>query len=166
MRTVIRTIAVLLISASLMLAAAAPALAARHLGYRGETSEGRRVRLEVLRKPDGRRFLTEFFFIAKLTCEDASTTTVGFGHGGKHLLDENGQVTVERREDGLFGYAVTFTATVRRDSAEGTAEIVTSGLTSDDQAQLCVTPLLDWSAERVRRAGAPTHHAEGLVRIR
>ena len=166
MRTVTRTIALLMVVASLLVAAAAPAVAARQLTYRGETSEGRRVGLEVLRKPDGRRFLTEFFVTVRLTCEDASTTTVGFWHGGRHRLDENGQVTIDRREDGLFGYVVTFTATVRRDLAEGTVEIIASGLTSDDQAQLCQTGLLDWSAERVRRAGSPSHHVEGLVRLR
>ena len=165
MRTATRTIALLVLSACLTLAATAPALAARHLTYRGETTQGRRVGLEVLRKADGRRFLTEFFFIARLTCDDATTTTVGFGHGGRHRLDENGQVTIERREDGLFGYAVTFTATVRREVAEGTVEIIASGLTSDDQAQLCSTGVLDWSAERVRRAGSPTHHVEGLVKL-
>ena len=63
-------------------------------------------------------------------------------------------VTLELRDDGFFGYAFTLTATVRRDSAEGTVELITTGLTSDDQAQLCQTGLLDWSAERVRRAGA------------
>jgi hypothetical protein len=149
-----------------MVAAALPALAARQLSYQGETSQGRRVSLEVLKKSDGRRFLTDFSFFARLTCEDASTTVVGFGNGGRHRLDANGQVTIERRQDGLFGYAVTFTATVRRDVAEGTVEIITTGLTSDDQAQLCETGVLEWSAERVRRSGAFAHLGPGLVRLR
>ena len=166
MRIVARTTFLLLTAASLMLVAAGPALAARHLSYRGETSQGRRVSIEVLRKADGRRFLSEFYVIARFTCEDASEATVGFASGGRHRLDENGQVTLERREDGIFGYAVTFTATVRRDFAEGTIEMTTTGLTSDDQAQLCTTGVLDWSAERVRRTRSPAHLDEGLVGLR
>ena len=165
MRTATRTIVLVVLSASLMVAAAVPALAARHLSYRGETSQGRRVSVEVLRKSDGRRFLTEFSVIAWVTCGDASAATVGFASGGRYRLDENGQVTIERREDGIFGYAITFTATVRRDLAEGTVELITTGLTSDDQAQICETGVLDWSAERVRRSRAPALRHEGLVRL-
>jgi hypothetical protein len=165
MRAVIRTIVLVVLSASLMLAAAAPALAARRLSYRGETSQGNRVFLEVLRKSDGRRFVTDFSFIARITCEDASTQKVGFGLSERHRLDENGQVTIEAREDGFFGYSVTITATVRRSVAEGTVEIIASGLTSDDQAQLCGTGVQDWSADRIRRAGPAEHVEHGLVKL-
>jgi hypothetical protein len=166
MRTVTRTIALGVLTASLLVAATVPALAARHLFYSGETSQGTRVSLQVLRKADGRRFLTEFRLTARITCEDASTERVGFWLGERERLDEDGQVTIELREDGLFGYSFTATATVRRDFAEGTVELITTGLTSDDQAQLCETGVLDWSAQRVRRSGAFAHQGNGLVRLR
>jgi hypothetical protein len=166
MRTLARTTVLVLLALSVMLATAAPALAARHLSYRGETSQGRRVFLEVLRKSDGRRFVTAFFFNVTLTCEDASTARVGFFFGGRHRLDENGEVTIEERQDGFFGYSATLTATVRRDSAGGTVEVIGTGLTSDDQAQICESGVLDWSAERLRRSRAPAHLDEGLVGLR
>ena len=163
MQTVTRAISLVVLSASLMVAGAAPALAARHLTYQGETSQGQGMGLRVLRKADGRRFLTDFFVIVKVTCEDASTERLSYGDGGRFRLDENGQVTVESRRDGLFGYSITFTATVRRESAEGTVELIVSGLTSDDQAQLCQSGVVDWTAERVRRSRAPAHLAHASL---
>jgi hypothetical protein len=80
---------------------------------------------------------------------------------GRHRLNENGEVTIEERQDGFFGYSATLTATLRRDFAEGTVEIIGTGLTSDDQAQICDTGVLDWSADRVRNSRAPAHLDEG-----
>jgi len=68
------------------------------------------------------------------------------------------------RWDPVYSFHVA--GTVRFGSAEGTFELNYAALTEDDQAQLCTTGVVDWSADRRRSVPARitrTSPAEGVT---
>ena len=140
----------LVLTVGFVLALALPASAGNEIRYRGETSQGRTLSLNVEKRNSGRRFAYLRIRI-QTTCEDASTQ---FGRWGIRLgrLDEDGSFDVTRQgpEDFDFWYHVSGTIGFR--SAEGTFEYRDGQLTDepDPQAQLCTTGELTWTAERVR----------------
>ncbi len=152
MRTFARRSAVVALTAGLVLILALPASAAQRITYRGETSQAEFVRVEVLKKrSNGRRFLTGFSILFTMTCEDGSTGRwAGLSSsGGKQRLGEGGEFQYVLRDE-PSGPSFHFAGTVRFGSAEGTLEVNYASLTDDDQAQLCTTGDVDWSADRRR----------------
>jgi len=140
----------LVLTAGLVVTLALPASAGNEIHYRGETSQGRTLSLNVDKMNSGRRFA--FLRIrVHATCEDASTI---FERWGINLgrLDEDGSFDVSRRGDGMFDYWYHIVGTIGFRSAEGTFEIRYGSLTDepDPQAQLCTSGELTWTAERVR----------------
>ena len=136
----------------LVLVSAAPADAAPRLRlYRGETSQGKRIKF-VVAKTDAGRFVVELDVGVTLTCEDETTRDSGFGWGfGPPRYAP--PIT-----DGVFTYddvspymAAHFAGQFGALSGEGTASIVIPALTTDEQAQLCTTGDLTWTVEFIRR---------------
>ena len=164
MRTFVHRAAVIALTAGLLLILALPASAGQRITYRGETSQAELVRLKVLRRDSGRRFITDFTVFFTMTCEDGSTGKYGgFGSsGGKDRLGEGGEFEfVDRSEPS--GPNFLFAGTVRFGSAEGTLEVSYAGLTDEGEAQLCTTGVVDWSADRRRSDPARiTSHPEGV----
>jgi len=161
-----RTLSLLALTATLVVTLVGPALAGQIITYRGQTSEAKRVRLEVLKRDSGRRFLREFRIFFTVTCEDGSTgSLVGVGFGHRRLrLGEGGEFELVERWDPVYSFHVA--GTVRFGSAEGTFELNYAALTEDDQAQLCTTGVVDWSADRRRSVPARitrTSPAEGVT---
>ena len=153
MKTLARCALVLTLTATIVVTLVGSASAGQIITYRGETSEAGRVRLDVLKRDSGRRFLNEFLILFTVTCEDGSTgwlggIMVGFGPGLR--LGEGGEFQYDSRpQPGQpSGYSFHVAGTVRFGSAEGTFELNYASLTEDDQAQLCTTGVLDWSADR------------------
>lgn len=174
MRTFARKVAVVALTAGLVLILALPASASQIITYRGETSEAERVLLDVLKRDSGRRFLSEFLIFFTVTCEDGSTgwldgIVIGFwaerlrlGEGGEFQYDLRPQPGQPPN------YSLHLAGTVRFGSAEGTFELNYADLTEDDQAQLCTTGVVDWSVDRRRSHPARitrTSPAEGVTFI-
>ena len=152
MKKLARGALVLALTAMLVVTLVGSASAGQIITYRGETSEGKNVRLAVLKRDSGRCFL-EFFVISfTVTCEDGSTGSLaGLGFIPRRLrLGEGGEFEfVERSQPSEpSSYSFHAAGTVRFGSAEGTFELHYASLTEDDQAQLCTTGVLDWSADR------------------
>ena len=167
MRTVARRSAVVALTAGLVLILALPASAAQRITYRGETSQAELVRLKILQRDNGLRFLTDYSVLFTMTCEDGSTGRWrGLGsRGGLQRLGEGGEFQVVLRDE-PSGPSFHFAGSVRFGSAEGTLEVNYASLTEDDQAQLCTTGVVDWSADRRRSHPARssrTSPAEGVT---
>jgi hypothetical protein len=154
--------------AMLGLTLALPALAGQRINYRGRTSQDQRIRFEILKKDDGRRFLGELVIYMTLTCEDASTEDFGIGFGARVPLGDDGSFEMHQVYSGLFGYAYDIHGIVRWGSAEGTLEISAPGLTEDGGAAMfCTTGLVDWTAERVRsRPAGPLAAPDGVTMVK
>jgi hypothetical protein len=151
--------AVAIIVGALILSTAAPAQAApRHLRlYRGETSQGERIRFFVARTEAG-RFIREMDYGVTFTCEDQTTQGWGIGWGLGNSLP-----IIDR----IFSFDEAFTDQATHIAGEigklqgtGTMTITIAALTVDEQAQLCTTGDLTWEVEFIRiitrpRVGAP-----------
>jgi hypothetical protein len=134
----------------LLLATAAPAHAAARLRlYRGETSQGERIRFIVARTDVG-RFVREMDTGATFTCEDQTTEGIGFGIGF-------GRASVPITEkafsfDEVLGNtAYHLAGELGSLQGQGTLSVVEASLTEDEQAQLCTTGDLTWTVEFIRR---------------
>ena len=139
-----------LLVALVILASAAPADAAPRLRlYRGETSQGERIRF-VVAKTDAGRFVSELDSGVSLTCEDQTTEDFGFGIG---FGRRSAPIT-----DGAFSFDEAFgniafhiTGELGILHGEGTLSVVEADLTETEQAQLCTSGDLTWTVEFVRR---------------
>lgn len=137
----------------LVLTMAIPAHAAPRLRlYRGETSQGMRIKFIVARTDAG-RFVQEIDIHFTLTCEDATTQdwVSGWSFGQPRY-------GVPILADGTFTYddvsefmAAHFDGRLGTLSGEGTTSTTVPALTPDEQAQLCTTGDLTWTVEFVRR---------------
>jgi len=137
----------------LVLAVAVPANAAARLRlYRGQTSQGERIKFIVARTDAGRS-VVEVDLDVTFTCEDETTQDwgIGWAFGPPRFAPP-----IEA--DGAFSYddvspymAAHFTGQFGTLSGQGTASIAQPSLTADEQAQLCTTGDLTWTVEFVRR---------------
>ena len=158
MRNSARRTVLILLAAVLIVALALPAWAGRIISYRGETSQGRRVALEVLKRDSGRRFLRGFVIYFNETCEDGSTTSlvgIGFNRRRGIRLGENGEFRIDKAPEEPFSiHAYHVVGTVGFGSADGTFELRFATLNENEEPQLCTTGVVDWSADR--QASRPT----------
>jgi hypothetical protein len=154
--------------ATLGLTLAPPAVAGQHISFRGRTSQDERVRLEVLKRDSGRRFLQDATFFMTLTCDDASTMGFGIGFGIGRRLGDDGSFGLHDLYTGMFGLAIDIDGVVRWGSAEGTLEISAAGLTEDGgDATFCTTGPVDWTADRVSsRPVSPLSVPDGVTMVR
>jgi hypothetical protein len=157
MRSHLRRLAVITLTAGLVLILAIPASAERRIFYRGESSEGYEVFLAVLKRDNGRRFVDKFRFGFSATCENGSTSFgngLDFGYGRRRLrLGSGGEFEYSNPRtppSEPSEYTWHFAGTMRFGSAEGTLEVRYAALTKDDEAQLCTSGIVDWSADRRR----------------
>ena len=126
-----------------------PAAAADRVTYRGRTSQDRRVSIEVLERENGRRILWDFQVHFAMACEDATTRRYGVTWRFTERLGADGSFAVKDRVvERVYAFSLAVDGKVRWGSADGTFEFLSPTLTDDDQAQLCTTGPLDWSAER------------------
>jgi len=134
----------------LVLAMATPVHAAARLRlYRGQTSQSQNIAFIVARTDAG-RFMREIRFSSTLTCEDQTTQGWGidFGVGRRDVPITDGAFSFD---ENLGDIAVHVAGELGALTGQGTASMVTASLTSDEQAQLCTTGDLTWTAEFVRR---------------
>jgi hypothetical protein len=136
-----------------------PAAAADRITYRGTTSQDRRVSIEVLQRDSGRRILRDFRVHFTMTCEDATTRSYGVTWRFTERLGADGSFAVKDRVvERVSAFSLAVDGEVRWASAHGTFEFLSPSLTDDDQAQLCTTGSLDWSAEREPARRDEGHH--------
>jgi hypothetical protein len=141
-----------------------PAAAADRITYRGTTSQDRRVSLEVLQRENGRRVLWDFRVHFAMTCEDATTRRYGVTWQFIERLGADGSFTVKDRVvERVRAFSLAVDGKVRWGSADGTFEFLSPTLTDDDQAQLCTTGPLEWSAEREQASREGRRQRTGRV---
>ena len=135
----------------LILATAAPAQAAPRLRlYRGETSQGERIRI-VVAKTDAGRFVRDVgVSLVTLTCEDQTTIEFGFGYGFGGTM-----VPITDRafsfDDAFWESAFHIAGEMGPLQGQGTMSKAQAVITADEQAaQLCTSGDLTWSVEFVR----------------
>ena len=137
-----------------MVAISSPASAARLRAYRGETSAGTRIGFLIRVADDGRLSLKEMLIKVELVCEDASTIDYmsGWSFGGVGQRLEGRRLTL----DFVFGAEALHLAGVfRSQTADGTYKDTMATLTDTEDAQLCTTGDLTWTADRVARGRLP-----------
>lgn len=135
----------------LILASAAPASAAPRLRlYRGETSQGERIRIKVARLDDGRYVQEVDVSTITLTCPDETTIEFGFGYGfGRRMVP----IT-----DGAFSFDDVFWESAFHIAGElgplhgqGALSRALAVITAGEQgAQLCTSGDLTWTVEFIR----------------
>jgi len=104
----------------------------------------------VLKKDSGRRFLADFNVKMKMTCDDTTTSRWRIGISGGRLGD-NGEFTNEYSGDQVYFHA---DGAISWGKGSGTVEFNYAELTADGQdAQLCTSGGLTWTADRVIAAG-------------
>lgn len=145
-----KKIVLVALMAAVAAAAASSASAARLRAYRGTTSADRKIFFVIRVADDGRRSLKEMGFGVELLCEDATTINFEsrwwFGGVGHRL--EGRRLTF----DEVFGpEALHITGVFRAQTADGTFKDTQATLTDTEEAQLCTTGDLTWTAERVPR---------------
>ena len=133
----------------------APAAARQKIRYTGRTTPlGQKTWMTVVKKDSGTRILKRFEIWLSLTCEDDTFDIYLFRYDGD-VLDDDGAVHVEGSRPGFTGFSFILDGTIRWGSGEGTFELTLPGLTSDGQAQLCSTGLVEWQIHR--RRSTTTH---------
>ena len=126
----------------------APANSASRLRlYRGETSDGHHISFSVARTETG-RFIRQMSYGATITCEDQTSSEVGFAWG----LGNSLPIT-----DRAFSFDVVYPTDATHIAGEigklrgsGTMRITYPALTDDEHVQICTTGDLTWDVE-IRR---------------
>jgi len=131
---------------------AGAASAAQLIRYRGPTSQGERVLLEVIKRENGRRLLVTGLAGFTTTCEDGFTDTFGRTFHRDTRLDDSGAFHIETgsRPGSIVGGRLVVDGVVGWGSAEGTLEFRYGSLDEVGDPQLCTTGTVDWQAERRR----------------
>jgi hypothetical protein len=114
--------------------------------YRGRTSQGLRIQLGFAKDRHGNLALREIEMGDTLTCDDASTIAEAFGIFGFFGPTVSGHKLSLDEVDETMGLHIA--GTLHHDSASGTLRINEAALTQSEQAQLCTTGDLTWSAHR------------------
>src|SRR5262245_59333028 len=142
-------LAIVFLVALVILATASPALAAQRLRlYRGQTSQGERIRFVVAKTPSG-RFVREMDSGVSLTCEDQTTEGLGCGIGSRRptpIIDRGFSF-----DEVLGSTGFHLAGELGLLQGQGTMSVVEADLTEDEQAQLCTSGDLTWTVEFVRR---------------
>lgn len=126
------------------------ASAARVRTYRGETSAGTGIGFQIRIDERGRMSMKDLTFRAELACEDGSAIKYwsGWSFGGAGLRLQGRRLTFDHV---FYSEALHVTGTFRARTAEGTFENTWASLTDAEDAQLCTTGELTWTADKVSR---------------
>ncbi len=146
-----RKFVIVSLAALTLLAASFPASAATRLrAYRGQTSAGTSIAFLVRVADDGRMSLKEMRMRVQMVCDDASTIDYRswWGFGGVGVRFEGRNVTLDIT---FHSEAMHITGVFRPHTADGTFKNTMATLTDNEQAQLCTTGDLTWTADRVDR---------------
>jgi hypothetical protein len=146
------------------LALAIPASASQIILYRGKTSQDAMVRLYVLKRDDGRRYVRTFEIRFMATCEDASTHEFQIRSEIQRPIREDNSFQVDKGDYPGDPYvdAYHIEGTVAFRAAQGSFVFSYPSFNAVEEVQLCTSGLLDWSAERRRSEPArrDTHSQE------
>jgi hypothetical protein len=146
------TIASLILVTVLSVASTASA-AGRFRVYRGTTSAGTTIAFLIRVADDGRMSMKKLRFGSELLCEDATSihgmSWWQFGGVGERL--DGRRLTFD---DVSPVQALHVAGVFRARTADGTFRDSMATLTEDEQAQLCTSGDLTWTAERVREGRA------------
>ena len=143
--------AISLLVSLIILATAAPAHAAPRIRvYRGETSQGERIRITVAKTDAGRFVRDVSVSLATLTCPDQTTLELGFGYGFARTM-----VPITDRafsfDDVFWESAFHIAGELGLLRGQGTLSRAQAIITPDEQAaELCTTGDLTWTVEFVR----------------
>jgi hypothetical protein len=143
-----RAVAFFLLSGVFFVATAAPAHAiSRFREYKGETSAGRRITF-VVQKSDAGRFLREFDIRTTMTCDDQTTQewVIGFGFASRQVPIVDRAFAFDDVDPFM---AVHLAGELGRLQGQGTVSIAVAALDASEQAQLCTSGDLTWTAEFV-----------------
>ena len=143
-----RRFVIVTLAITAVLVASSPASAARLRTYRGQTSAGTKIAFLVRVADDGRMSLKEMGFKVEMVCDDASTIEYGsgWGFGGIGVRFEGRSLTFDHA---FWSEALHITGVFRPQTADGTFKNTQATLTDTEQAQLCTTGDLTWTANRV-----------------
>ena len=143
-----RRFVIVTLAITAVLVASSPASAARLRTYRGQTSAGTKIAFLVRVADDGRMSLKEMGFKVEMVCDDASTIEygTGWGFGGIGVRFEGRSLTFDHA---FWSEALHITGVFRPQTADGTFKNTQASLTDTEQAQLCTTGDLTWTANRV-----------------
>jgi hypothetical protein len=151
MRTRTRWLVAVGLGVAVLMGPAVPASASVRK-YVGTTDQGERIVFVLRTTASGNRYVREIRVAYTVTCEDASTYRSTDGYG---LSSKDGALVGREFswKEGIFGWPASRRASVsgrfRPGTASGTLKESWAVLTSDDQAQLCTTGDLGWTASRV-----------------
>jgi hypothetical protein len=154
----------LVIVLSLIGGIAANAASKLHV-YRGKTSQGLKIQFGLVRNQHGTLFMQEVGMGITMTCEDASVQHWGLGiftFPGERL---HGHALTYDSVDPMFGIHVT--GTFKKDAAFGTLRTNLAALDANEQAQLCTTGDLTWTAHRSLQALEPFagYRTQGRIHV-
>ncbi len=90
MRSSARRTVLMVLTGVLTVILALPASAGQLIDYEGQTSQDQDVRLEILKRDSGRRFVRDFTILFTTTCEDSTTRDFGLGLRPGRRLSETG----------------------------------------------------------------------------
>jgi hypothetical protein len=164
-----RVVLTLVVIGLVVAAGAVPALATGLIEYRGRTSQDTPVRLYVITKENGRRFLRGFLMRGfDTTCEDATVERFSVTHGTRQNLRDEGTFSIDQRQSDLLSYRYEAQGTVGFKAATGTFEFLYASLTDADGSQVCTTGEMTWTADRFRRTSrlaAPARYGVAVTPV-
>ena len=134
----------------LVLAIALPARAGPRLRlYRGTTSQVQRITF-VVAKTDAGRFIRSFDARLTFTCDDETTQDIrwSFGFSNRQVPIIDGAFTTDQVDQ---TEALHLAGQMGSLHGEGTLTLSFPAFTPDEQAEVCTTGALTWTAEFVRR---------------
>jgi len=106
------------------------------------------VMFHLVKRDDGTFRLKVMEFGATLTCEDASQLFYYFGFGFGRAYPLEGRTLAYDQVS--FDFAVHVHGRFRARQADGTLEITVPALTADEQAQICTSGEVAWTALRTQ----------------
>lgn len=147
-RTSRASLALLLVSATLIAFAAPPASAAIERRYAGETSQGRRISAQI-RSVQGAFRIQVIAVRVRLTCDDATVMDwgIGFGFGsrGFPMPDRRLEIDYPSSSDAVHLHGRFWPG-----HATGTFSFRIAALDAEEEAMLCDSGELTWEMLRTR----------------
>jgi hypothetical protein len=133
--------------------------------YHGRTSQGLKIQFGLVRNQHGTLFMRAVGMGITMTCEDASVDHWGLGifsFPGERL---HGQDLTYDSVDPMFGIHVA--GTFKKDTASGTLKTNLAELDANEQAQLCTTGDLTWTAHRSLQSLEPFagYRTQGRIHV-
>lgn len=136
---------------------ASPSQAAVQRFYKGETEQGKTVRVTLVNRASG-LYLTELQIAGRLDCEDGTRQRIRsfYSFGGRGLPLEDSTLAI----DDVFSFeAFHVHGTFGPREGSGTLDWTVPALVTEDEAQICTTGLVGWTVTRLPSAATPSASA-------